>query len=116
MPTSAFRAERGTGRRCPRGDNTHELRFTCEGQAGRITYSFEPKRIAIMLTTFRKQRHNERARASGLSQTEPAARMGTTQSVISHIENRAQVPTVAMLERVPCATGQVLNISIAHAS
>lgn len=44
----------------PLGDGLHELRFTCEGQARRITYKLEPRRRVIMLTTFRKQRDNER--------------------------------------------------------
>lgn len=38
-----------------------ELRFTCEGVSRRITYVFDPGRKAVTLTTFRKQRNNERA-------------------------------------------------------
>lgn len=43
------------------GDGLYELRFTCESVARRITYVFDPGRRAVTLTTFRKQRQNERA-------------------------------------------------------
>ena len=43
------------------GEGLYELRFTCENHARRITYVFEPERQAVTLTTFRKQRNNERA-------------------------------------------------------
>lgn len=43
------------------GDGLYELRFTCEGVARRVTYVFAPERTAVTLTTFRKQRQNERA-------------------------------------------------------
>ncbi|TIH29838.1 type II toxin-antitoxin system RelE/ParE family toxin [Subtercola vilae] len=42
------------------GDGLRELRFTCEGVARRITYVLDPGRKAVTLTTFRKQRNNER--------------------------------------------------------
>ena len=42
------------------GGGLRELRFTCEGVVRRITYVLEPERKAITLTTFRKQRQNER--------------------------------------------------------
>ncbi|MFT4157665.1 MAG: type II toxin-antitoxin system RelE/ParE family toxin [Microbacterium sp.] len=42
------------------GDGLRELRFTCEGVARRITYVLDPERTAVTLTTFRKQRNNER--------------------------------------------------------
>lgn len=42
------------------GGGLRELRFTCERVARRITYVLEPERKAITLTTFRKQRQNER--------------------------------------------------------
>ena len=38
-----------------------ELRFTCENVNRRFTYVFDPHRKAVTLTTFRKQRQNERA-------------------------------------------------------
>jgi hypothetical protein len=37
-----------------------ELRFTCEGTARRVTYYIDVQRRIITLTTFRKQRQNER--------------------------------------------------------
>ncbi len=43
------------------GEGLYELRFTCEGVARRVTYVFAPERSAVTLTTFRKQRQNERA-------------------------------------------------------
>ena len=43
------------------GDGLYELRFSCEGVNRRITYIFDPGRTAVTLTTFRKQRQNERA-------------------------------------------------------
>lgn len=42
------------------GGGLRELRFTCEGVARRVTYVLDPDRQAVTLTTFRKQRHNER--------------------------------------------------------
>lgn len=42
------------------GEGLFELRFTCENVARRVTYVFEPSRKVILLTTFRKQRDNER--------------------------------------------------------
>lgn len=37
-----------------------ELRFHCQGAARRITYWFTPSQRIVLLTTFRKQRNNER--------------------------------------------------------
>ena len=42
------------------GDGLFELRFTCEGVARRITYIFDSERQAVTLTTFHRQRNNER--------------------------------------------------------
>jgi len=42
------------------GDGLRELRFTCEGVSRRITYYFDLDRKVVLLTTFRKQRDNER--------------------------------------------------------
>ncbi|EGE39347.2 MULTISPECIES: type II toxin-antitoxin system RelE/ParE family toxin [Actinomyces] len=44
----------------PLGDGLHELRFSCENVNRRITYVFDPDRRVVTLTTFRKQRQNER--------------------------------------------------------
>lgn len=41
-------------------DRLWELRFRCEQVNQRITYTIEPERRIITLTTFRKQRGNER--------------------------------------------------------
>jgi hypothetical protein len=43
----------------PLGSGLYELRFTCEGTARRVTCYLDPPKI-ITLTTFRKQRQNER--------------------------------------------------------
>ncbi|BBZ51113.1 helix-turn-helix transcriptional regulator [Mycobacterium heidelbergense] len=54
-----------------------------------------------------------RARESaGLTQTELARRMGTTQSAIAAIEAGARTPTVALLERLARACGGRLTIRI----
>ena len=44
----------------PLGEGPCELRFTCEGTARRVTYYINAPRKIITLTTFRKQRQNER--------------------------------------------------------
>ncbi|WP_348537175.1 type II toxin-antitoxin system RelE/ParE family toxin [Nocardia carnea] len=41
------------------GQKLYELRFAAEGVNRRITYTFDPPRKVITLTTFRKQRQNE---------------------------------------------------------
>ena len=45
----------------PLKNGLHELRFSCENTNRRITYVFEPHRRVVTLTTFHKQRQNERA-------------------------------------------------------
>lgn len=42
------------------GDGLYELRFNLSNTARRITYTYDPGRQIITLTTFRKQRQNER--------------------------------------------------------
>ena len=44
----------------PLGSGLFELRFTCEGTARRVTYFIDTRAKIITLTTFRKQRQNER--------------------------------------------------------
>ena len=44
----------------PLGGGLSELRFTCEGTARRVTYYIDTPAKVITLTTFRKQRQNER--------------------------------------------------------
>lgn len=51
--------------------------------------------------------------AAGISQTEPAQRAGTRQSVISAIENGAQAPGGVMLARIAHALGGTLSIHVA---
>jgi hypothetical protein len=57
-------AEHGPALRMPHarplGGGLSELRFTCEGTARRVTYYIDVQRNIITLTTFRKQRQNER--------------------------------------------------------
>jgi ribosome-binding protein aMBF1 (putative translation factor) len=54
--------------------------------------------------------------AAGLSQTELARRMGTSQPVIARIEGGASTPTVDMLDRLARATGKRLEIWLSQAS
>lgn len=57
-------AVRGSSLRMPHSrkldDDRWELRFRCERVNQRITYTVELERRLITLTTFRKQRNNER--------------------------------------------------------
>ncbi|MGH3447279.1 MAG: type II toxin-antitoxin system RelE/ParE family toxin [Nocardioidaceae bacterium] len=56
--------ERGAALRMPHArrldDGLWELRFNCEQVARRVTYTIDPGRKVVTLTTFRKQRNNER--------------------------------------------------------
>ena len=71
-------AERGPALRMPHsrplGDGLFELRFTCEAMARRITYWFAPGRVAVTLTTFRKQRQNEQREVTRAHRTMRASR------------------------------------------
>lgn len=64
----------------PLGGGLKELRFTCEGVARRITYVLDPDRKAVTLTTFRKQRDNERREVlrARRAQTQHAAAQAKT--------------------------------------
>jgi hypothetical protein len=57
-------SERGNEMRMPQsrslGSGLFELRYFCAGLARRITYWFGPDRRVVLLTTFHKQRNNER--------------------------------------------------------
>jgi len=57
-------ADRGPELRMPHarplGGGLLELRFTCEGTSRRVTYYIGSQRVIITLTTFRKQRQQER--------------------------------------------------------
>ena len=48
---------------------------------------------------------------AGLTQTELARRMGTTQSSIARIESGGSLPTLDMLARLAHATGSTLRIA-----
>ena len=51
------------------------------------------------------------AAMSGLTQTELARRMGTTQSSIARIEGGGSLPTLGMLARLAHATGTPLRLA-----
>jgi ribosome-binding protein aMBF1 (putative translation factor) len=53
--------------------------------------------------------------AAGLSQTELARRMHTSQPVIARIEGGGSTPTVDMLDRLARATGKRLEITLSEA-
>ena len=58
------------------GDGLFELRFTLGTTARRITYRFTKDGRVVLLTTFRKQRNNERAEvARARKAAEDCARM-----------------------------------------
>jgi predicted transcriptional regulator len=48
----------------------------------------------------------------GLSQTEVAERMGTTQSAVARMESGRQKPSTRSLERYARATGSMLKIAL----
>ena len=54
--------------------------------------------------------------AAGLTQAALAERVGTKQSVISAIENGAQMPTIPTLRRIARAMDRQLTIELATAS
>ncbi|MDR7171032.1 ribosome-binding protein aMBF1 (putative translation factor) [Nocardia kruczakiae] len=54
--------------------------------------------------------------AAGLTQTELARRMGTTQPTIARIEGGGRIPTLDMLERLATAIGMQLDISLTTAA
>lgn len=53
---------------------------------------------------------------AGLTQAALAARIGSRQSVISAIENGAQIPTFPMLRRIAQAVDRTLRVELAAAS
>ena len=58
----------------PLGGGLSELRFTCEGTARRVTYYIDVQWRVITLTTFRKQRQNERREVARARQAMRASR------------------------------------------
>ena len=71
-------AEHGPALRMPHarplGGGLHEPRFNCEGTARRVTYYLDVQRKIITLTTFRKQRQNERREVARAQQAMRASR------------------------------------------
>lgn len=53
----------------------------------------------------------EARRAAGLTQSELAARMGTTQTAVARMERRGSNPTVSTLARALRAAGRQLELS-----
>jgi ribosome-binding protein aMBF1 (putative translation factor) len=53
---------------------------------------------------------------AGLTQTELARRMGTTQSSIARIESGGSLPTLDMLSRLAHATGSTLRLAASGVS
>jgi ribosome-binding protein aMBF1 (putative translation factor) len=58
----------------------------------------------------------EARQAAGLTQTELAARMGTSQSVIARLENARHMPTFDMIARYAAAIGRRLDIRLVPSS
>lgn len=94
-------AARGQELRMPHsealGDGLRELRFTCESVARRITYWLAPGRVAVTLTTFRKQRQNERrevdrARRAMRASKEARGTEGNVMAGMTLEELQAQYP------------------------
>lgn len=54
----------------------------------------------------------EARRAAGLTQTQIAARMGTSQSVVARVENARHMPTFDMIARYAEAIGRRLDIRL----
>ena len=54
----------------------------------------------------------EARQAAGLTQTEIATRMGTSQSVVARLENARHMPTFAMIARYAAAIGRRLDIRL----
>jgi len=54
----------------------------------------------------------EARQAAGLTQTEIATRMGTSQSVVARLENARHMPTFEMIARYAAAIGRRLDIHL----
>lgn len=90
-----------------------------DAQARRLASLTDPERIeynyarddAELRMDLAELIHEARI-AAGLSQTELASRAGTRQSVISAIENGAQIPGFTTLNRIASAIGAPLEIRV----
>ena len=91
-------------------DEAREARLAAMSAAERAEY--DAAAIEADLALDLAQLVYDARTAAGLSQTELARRMGTSQAAISQIEGGGQVPTVATLARVARATGQPLQINL----
>jgi len=54
----------------------------------------------------------EARRAAGLTQTDIATRMGTSQSVVARLENARHMPTFDMIARYAAAIGRRLDVHL----
>jgi ribosome-binding protein aMBF1 (putative translation factor) len=54
----------------------------------------------------------EARQAAGLTQTEIATRMGTSQSVVARLENGHHMPTFEMIDRYAAAIGRRLDVRL----
>jgi ribosome-binding protein aMBF1 (putative translation factor) len=54
----------------------------------------------------------EARQAAGLTQSEVAMRMGTTQSVVARLENARHMPTFALIARYAAAIGRRLDVRL----
>ena len=54
----------------------------------------------------------EARQAAGLTQTEVASRMGTTQSVVARLENAPHMPTFDLIARYTAAIGRRLDVRL----
>ncbi|HUZ11887.1 MAG TPA: helix-turn-helix transcriptional regulator [Caulobacteraceae bacterium] len=54
----------------------------------------------------------EARQAAGLTQTDVAARMGASQSVVARLENARHMPTFEMIARYAAAIGRRLDIHL----
>lgn len=95
-------------------DEAREARLAAMTPAERAEYDAAAADVDLALDL--AQLVYDARTAAGLSQTELARRMGTSQATISQIEGGGQVPTVATLAKVARATGQDLQINLPAAS
>lgn len=84
----------------------HDSRSDRERDANRATVSlrFDLAQLVYDLRT-----------SAGLTQRQLADRMGTTQSVISRLEQAGRLPTLEMLGRIAAATGADVRLLARHA-
>lgn len=91
-------------------DEAREARLAAMSSAERDEYEAAAAEAELCLDL--AQMVYDARTAAGLSQTELARRMGTSQAAISQIEGGGQVPTITTLARVARATGRDLRITL----